>query len=304
LYEVTRCFSIILSHIALGWITLSGFFLRRKTLRVISSIVLPSVQVSARLCSYILSNLEHLKMTLQQSSIPFSRFALVTPRLIIVPTPLAISIPSYVALFANLLADTSFCEMGFGDKFLVVKRTQEEMHNSIVTRDIAQCWEKRGLGTFAVGWRPKEWSNHAMGRSLEGASEKVRIIDGDEMDKVCETLGTTEWLGYAGVRDATTTSLPPCDDSDDPLPPWEEMVEMLYGVAPACWGQGVAREAAEAVMQWAAAERGVRRFIAETEKPNARSGRVLEKMGFKKSGTKYWKNEDEFEWERDAKSLE
>jgi len=253
---------------------------------------------------FILTILAHLKMTSQQTSKSNSRFVLVTPRLIIVPTPLAISIPSYVTLFANLLADTSFCEMGFGDKFPVVKRTQEEMHKSIATRDVAQCWEKRGLGTFAVGWRPKEWSDHAMGRSLKDASEKVRIIDGDEMDNVCQKLGTIEWLGYAGVRDATTTSLPARDDSDDPLPPWKEMVEMLYGVAPAYWGQGVAREAAEAVMQWAGAEKGVRRFIAETEKPNARSGRVLEKMGFRKSGTNYWKNEDEFEWERDAKSLE
>jgi RimJ/RimL family protein N-acetyltransferase len=81
------------------------------------------------------------------------------------------------------------------------------------------------------------------------------------------------------------------------------MVELRYGVAPCCWGQGVAREAAEAVMQWAATERGVKRFIAETEKENARSGRVLEKMGFKKSGTGYWKDEDEVEWERDAASL-
>jgi RimJ/RimL family protein N-acetyltransferase len=47
----------------------------------------------------------------------------------------------------------------------------------------------------------------------------------------------------------------------------------------------------------------VKRFIAETEKENARSGRVLEKMGFKKSGTGYWKDEDEVEWERDAASL-
>ena len=128
-------------------------------------------------CLFILTILEHLKMTSQQSPTPSSRFALVTPRLIIVPTPLAISIPSYVALFANLLADTSFCEMGFGDKFPVLKRTQEEMHSSIATRDIAQCWEKRGLGTFAVGWRPKEQVSDNIGRSLKDASEKIRIID-------------------------------------------------------------------------------------------------------------------------------
>lgn len=57
------------------------------------------------------------------------------------------------------------------------------------------------------------------------------------------------------------------------------------------WGTGIARIAAKAVMQWAVVERGVRRFIAETERENSRSGRVLEKLGFTISGTdycKYW----------------
>jgi RimJ/RimL family protein N-acetyltransferase len=123
------------------------------------------------------------------------------------------------------------------------------------------------------------------------------------MDIVCQTFNDIEWLGYAGVRDATTTSLPARDTSDAPLPPWEEMVELRYGVAPAYWGRGVAREAAEAVMEWAVSKRNVKRFIAETERENARSRRLLEKMGVIKSGIGYWKNEDEVEWERDATSL-
>jgi len=40
-------------------------------------------------------------------------------------------------------------------------------------------------------------------------------------------------------------------------------------------------------MEWAVVERGVRRFIAETERDNSRSGRVLEKLGFTMSGTNY-----------------
>ncbi|KAG9185963.1 hypothetical protein G6011_02519 [Alternaria panax] len=123
------------------------------------------------------------------------------------------------------------------------------------------------------------------------------------MAGVCGAFDSIKWLGYAGVRDATTTSLPTRDASDAPLPPWEEMIELRYGVAPACWGQGVAREAAEAVMQWAATEKGAKRFIAETEKGNARSRRVLEKMGFRRAGTEYWKNENEVEWERDTADL-
>lgn len=34
------------------------------------------------------------------------------------------------------------------------------------------------------------------------------------------------------------------------------------------------------MLRWSAVERGVKRFIAETEKLNVRSGTVLQKMGF------------------------
>ena len=242
-------------------------------------------------------------MSTQDTLRPSRRFALLTSRLILIPTPLAISIPSYVNLYADLHANAAFCSMGFGSAFPVQTRTQEQMQEVIATRDIARSWDKRAIGDFAVGQRSKLQIENTTGRKLAEATNTVVVIDESDMDGVCQTLDDVEWLGYAGVRDATTTSLPPRNASDAPLPPWEDMVELRYGVAPCCWGQGVAREAAEAVMQWAATERGVKRFIAETEKENARSGRVLEKMGFKKSGTGYWKDEDEVEWERDAASL-
>ncbi|RYN99248.1 hypothetical protein AA0120_g2049 [Alternaria tenuissima] len=242
-------------------------------------------------------------MSTQDTLRPSRRFALLTSRLILIPTPLAISIPSYVNLYADLHDNAAFCSMGFGSAFLVQTRTQEQMQEVIATRDIALSWDKRAIGDFAVGRRSKLQIEDTTGRKLAAATNTVVIIDESDMGGVCQTLDDIEWLGYVGVRDATTTSLPSRNASDAPLPPWEEMVELRYGVAPSCWGQGVAREAAEAVMQWAATERGVKRFIAETEKENARSGRVLEKMGFKKSGTQYWKDEDEVEWERDAASL-
>jgi RimJ/RimL family protein N-acetyltransferase len=75
------------------------------------------------------------------------------------------------------------------------------------------------------------------------------------------------------------------------------MIELRYGVASEYWGKGIAREAAEAVMRWASSERGVKRFIAETERANARSGKVLEKLGFTMSGTEYWKDPEEIEWD-------
>ncbi|KAH8427044.1 GNAT family N-acetyltransferase [Aspergillus melleus] len=75
------------------------------------------------------------------------------------------------------------------------------------------------------------------------------------------------------------------------------------GLAPEYWGKGIAKEAAEAIMRWAVNERGVKRFIAETERGNVQSARLLQKMGFVESGTDYWKEPSEVEWALDVKYL-
>ena len=170
------------------------------------------------------------------------------------------------------------------------------------------------MGDFAVGIRGGAKSlqpnknRGERGRSLEYSREgnSIRIFEGSDLDSLLSTthdsqitfLDTIEWVGYAGVRDATTTSLPPSTSGDPPLPPWLKMIELRYGVAQKFWGKGIAREAAETVMDWAISERGVQRFIAETERANSRSGRVLEKMGFRLSGTEYWQEPSEVEWEK------
>jgi RimJ/RimL family protein N-acetyltransferase len=227
----------------------------------------------------------------------YTPFILLTDRLILVPTPTAISIPAYTALYKALHASAEFCHMGFGTSFEPRTWNDEETKHTIQTRDVERSWVRRGLGDFAVGMRGGVGKE--AGRVVAGS--EVRVVEGEEA--VQRALGSSgladvEWVGYAGVRDATTTSMPERTADDPVLPPWREMVELRYGVAAEYWGKGVAGEAARAVMAWAAGERGVRRFIAETERPNVRSGRVLQKMGFRESGTDYWKDAEEVEWER------
>ncbi|EUC41595.1 hypothetical protein COCMIDRAFT_8710 [Bipolaris oryzae ATCC 44560] len=226
-------------------------------------------------------------------------FILLTSRLVLVPTPLAIHNKSYLNLYASLHADASFCVMGFGASFPVRNWTEEETREIILTRDIARCWENRNMGDLAVGLRSTAQIDQLTPRLITGTNEQLYVIEEQDEETISQVLSRVEWVGYVGVRDATTTSMPPRTDADPPLPHWQEMIELRYGVAPVHWGKGMAREAAEAVMQWASSERGVRRFIAETEKENARSARVLEKMGFtKRDGIDYWKEEGEIEWKR------
>jgi GNAT superfamily N-acetyltransferase len=226
-------------------------------------------------------------------------FVLVTDHLVIVPTPIAIRYDDYVQLYGGLHASGAFCQMAFGPHFIARNWSVEETREVIFTRDMGRCWKPRGLGDLAVALRTRLDGSEVFpsnsGRELK-AGEDVNIVE----DVDFAILSGVEWVGYAGVRDATTTSMPDRGEGDEPLPPWEEMVELRYGVHERAWGKGVAGEAARAVMQWAVAEKGVRRFIAETEKTNTRSGKVLQKMGFRESGTNYWKEPSETEWEKVA----
>ncbi len=53
-----------------------------------------------------------------------------------------------------------------------------------------------------------------------------------------------------------------------------------YAIARACWGRGLAVEAATAAIAWLHAERGVRELWAMADPRNLRSRRVLDKLGF------------------------
>lgn len=56
-------------------------------------------------------------------------------------------------------------------------------------------------------------------------------------------------------------------------------VEVLYGIVPQLWGQGLAVEATRAVLQHGFATLGLERIFAGTDPPNTASVRVMEKVG-------------------------
>lgn len=58
-------------------------------------------------------------------------------------------------------------------------------------------------------------------------------------------------------------------------------LELMYGLAPACWGRGFAAEAARAVLGYAFGTLGLARVTAATDVPNAASARVLERLGMR-----------------------
>lgn len=220
-------------------------------------------------------------------------FIITTPRLIVVPTPIAVSQKSYRSLYAALHADAGFCRMGFGPNFPVRQWDDEETREIIQTRDINRSWKRYAIGDFAVGLRAPDTSNDNLPQMSIFEGQDFETIAGPDLQK----LSSIEWVGYTGIRDACTTSLPPREPEDPALPPWQEMVEIRYGVSPDFWGRGLAREATEAILKWSIQKRGVRRFIAETEGDNKRSGGLLQRIGFVRTETNYWKEPGEIEWE-------
>jgi len=69
----------------------------------------------------------------------------------------------------------------------------------------------------------------------------------------------------------------------DPYAPGS--VEFGYTVFPAYRKKGYASEAAQALMDWAAREHGVRRFVVSISPTNEPSMRLARKFGFRKVGT-------------------
>jgi len=63
-----------------------------------------------------------------------------------------------------------------------------------------------------------------------------------------------------------------------------EDVDLGFAFLPAFRTQGYAREAAAAVMEYARDTLGLRRLVAITSLDNERSGRLLEKLGFRSEG--------------------
>lgn len=72
-------------------------------------------------------------------------------------------------------------------------------------------------------------------------------------------------VGFCGLRD------------DAP----NDEVGLIYGIAPAFWGQGLASEAARALLGYGFGELDLPRIVAGADAPNAASLRVLDKLGMR-----------------------
>jgi len=105
-------------------------------------------------------------------------------------------------------------------------------------------WEKYGYGLFALF----------------------------EKEAECDASGGRELVGRAGLERVA-------DDVGDALSD-PAAVELLYAMAPAYWGKGYATEIARTLSGLALGSLDLESVVAYTLPDNARSRRVMEKVGF------------------------
>ncbi|MDP6872569.1 MAG: GNAT family N-acetyltransferase [Alphaproteobacteria bacterium] len=86
----------------------------------------------------------------------------------------------------------------------------------------------------------------------------------DENSRRGDLTAPSPAIGYCGLR---------------LLPDRISAVELLYALLPAHWGQGLATEAAGAVLRWGFENLAVREIQAFTRSEHAASRRVMEKLG-------------------------
>ena len=72
-----------------------------------------------------------------------------------------------------------------------------------------------------------------------------------------------------------------CGVSRGPVPPIEGLLEIGWRMADDCWGQGYAREAAQATLRWIAANRPGEPISAITSVGNVRSRGLMERLGMR-----------------------
>jgi [ribosomal protein S5]-alanine N-acetyltransferase len=93
-------------------------------------------------------------------------------------------------------------------------------------------------------------------------------------------------IGHAGFHGKPGVNALKADDA----------VELGYTVFEDYRGHGYATEAVRALMDWAADEHGIRRFVASVSPENAPSLAVVRKLGFAQVG-QHWDEEDGLELE-------
>jgi [ribosomal protein S5]-alanine N-acetyltransferase len=124
------------------------------------------------------------------------------------------------------------------------------------------------------------WDNEVISR--ETVEDIVRASDdcfaelGSGLFAIELTTQPGQLVGFCGLRHMGGT--------DD--------IELLYGILPRYWGEGLVTEAATAVLRHGLERCGLARIMGATNTPNQRSVRVMQRLGMVFEGRREYKGLD------------
>ena len=113
---------------------------------------------------------------------------------------------------------------------------------------------------------PADWPPESAADAVPWFLEQLEI----------DPIGRARWLAYYGIAENGVL----VGGAGFKGPPVDGMVETGYSVLPAHQRQGYATEMVGALVEWAMAQPGVLRVIADTDENNAPSLRLLSNLGF------------------------
>ena len=141
-------------------------------------------------------------------------------------------------------------------------------------RLILRNWRKGDRTVYLATCNTQAVTAHLNGPSTEAEVDAAlaRIVESQQERGfsfwAVERKDDGALLGYCGLRI--------CDDLERPV---HGDVEIGWRLREDAWGQGYAREAAEAVLEWAWANLDTKRVVSFTVPANAPSWRLMERLG-------------------------
>ena len=137
------------------------------------------------------------------------------------------------------------------------------------------------------GWSLRPWADsdrdelHAL---FDQPAVREYLFDGLPVDRETAAAVLAKGLAAPGfwnlIRDSSQAiggfvGFFPLEDSPD--------VELIYGLAPPYWGQGLATAASRAALAWLWANTACRRVVGRTDPPNRKSIGVLERLAMRRA---------------------
>ncbi|MFK7916112.1 MAG: GNAT family N-acetyltransferase [Pseudomonadales bacterium] len=109
-------------------------------------------------------------------------------------------------------------------------------------------------------------------QAVQQASDACFARWGCGMYTLTLVSGAHSLAGFCGIRDFEDSGVP----------------ELLYGIHPDHWGQGLVSEATRALLEFVFTGCGVARVVAATDTPNQSSVKVMQRLGMAFEERKLW----------------